>query len=151
MSGVADAQTNRLNAYLGYYDGAGNILRDAGNNYAYNADNLLKQATSVSDGSQLGNYRYDALGRRVKKSWNYNGSAGYTSYIYGVKGEILAEYQSDWFSLRESFVGMDIQHLHGFTIDRQKDVRVFEHGRAGVAVGVAGQNQRQGSDLPALL
>lgn len=45
-------------------------------------------------------YRYDALGNRVKKRWNYvaqddKHQTGSISNIYGVNGEVLVEYKTE--------------------------------------------------------
>ncbi len=97
VSGTANDQNNRLAAYASYYDQSGNQLQDAANSYLYNANSLIRQVNRTSDSALLGAYRYDALGRRVKKSWNYyyygeQRSVSY-SYVYGNGNEILAEYK----------------------------------------------------------
>jgi RHS repeat-associated protein len=99
LTGTADEANNRLTAFAGNYDAAGNQMLDANNSYQYDAQNLIKQVNRRSDNALLGTYRYDAMGRRVKKSWGYSDS-GQTrtvsySYVYGTKGEILAEYKKD--------------------------------------------------------
>jgi RHS repeat-associated protein len=99
IAGTASEQNNRLTAYAGNYDASGNQLQDASNSYLYDANNLIRQATRISDSAVLGTYRYDALGRRVKKSRSYldNGQIRTVtySYIYGGGGEILEEYKKD--------------------------------------------------------
>ncbi len=86
-----DPGTNRLTNQS--YDSAGNLT--AGQWYSYNAMGLLAKVNS----GQLAAYRYDALGRRVKKTWNYSGLYGPQSgsmiYVYGQAGEILAEYKNE--------------------------------------------------------
>ncbi|MGE0102696.1 MAG: RHS repeat-associated core domain-containing protein [Blastocatellales bacterium] len=70
------------------YDTAGNIIQDAltGGTMTYDAENRLLTATNGGGGS----YTYDGEGRRVKRV-----TAGQTWwYVYGINGELLAEYQS---------------------------------------------------------
>lgn len=92
---TADPYTNHLIAPAGYnysYDNAGNQTND---NYTgqgqrtYDAENRLKQAQG-SPNNQWQTYTYDADGRRIKR--NVNGVE--TWQIYGMSGELLAEYQS---------------------------------------------------------
>ncbi len=52
---------------------------------------MLKQVNA----GQTGTYRYDALGRRVKKTWNYAARSGSAIYVYGTGGQILSEYKSE--------------------------------------------------------
>jgi RHS repeat-associated protein len=90
-----DPNTNRLVAPIGYsysYDNAGNQTND---NYTgqgsrtYDAENRMLQAQGFPN-NQLQIYTYDADGRRIKR--NVNGVE--TWQIYGMEGELLAEYQS---------------------------------------------------------
>jgi RHS repeat-associated protein len=92
---TADATTNRLIAPAGYtysYDAAGNLTSD---NYTgqgartYDAENRMKQAQG-SPNNQWQTYTYDADGRRIKR--NVNGVE--TWQVYGLDGELLAEYQA---------------------------------------------------------
>jgi len=90
---TADPSNNRLVAPAGYnygYDNAGNQTND---NYTgqgartYDGENRMKQAWA---NSQWQTYTYDADGRRLKR--NVNGVE--TWAIYGMDGELLAEYAS---------------------------------------------------------
>ncbi len=92
---TADPNTNRLVAPAGFsysYDNAGNQTSD---NYTgqgartYDAENRMKQAQGIPN-NQWQTYTYDADGRRIKR--NVNGVE--TWQIYGLEGELLAEYQS---------------------------------------------------------
>jgi RHS repeat-associated protein len=92
---TADTNTNRLIAPAGYsysYDSAGNQTSD---NYTgqgartYDAENRMQQAQGLPN-NQWQTYTYDADGRRIKR--NVNGSE--TWQLYGMDGELLAEYQS---------------------------------------------------------
>jgi RHS repeat-associated protein len=99
ITGTASDQNNRLTAYTSNYDASGNQLQDANNSYLYDANNLIRQASRNSDSAVLGTYRYDAMGRRVKKSRSYlENSQTRTvtyAYVYGAGGEILEEYKKD--------------------------------------------------------
>lgn len=100
VSYSVNANTNRLTSSWDYFHGTRNYTFDNGghltNNsvltYNYNAQNLLKEARRNSDNVQVGAYRYDAMGRRVKKTWNNGASTGSTIYIHGAMGELLSEY-----------------------------------------------------------
>jgi len=87
---TVDTNTNRLIAPAGYnygYDYAGNQTNDTytgAGARTYDGENHLKQA----QGSQT--YTYDAGGRRIKR--NVNGVE--TWQVYGMGGELLAEYKS---------------------------------------------------------
>ena len=91
---TADPTTNRLSPPAGYtmsYDAAGNLTFD---NYtgqgtrAYDAEGRMKQAQDIYQ--NWSTYTYDADGRRVKRATAY----GETWQVYGVDGELLAEYQA---------------------------------------------------------
>jgi RHS repeat-associated protein len=91
----ADPNTNRLVAPMGYsysYDNAGNQTND---NYTgqgsrtYDAENRLTQAQGLPN-NQWQFYTYNADGQRIKR--NVNGVE--TWQIYGIGGELLAEYQA---------------------------------------------------------
>jgi RHS repeat-associated protein len=67
------------------YDAAGNQTNDGSGQRTYDAENRMLTAT---DGVIVGNYTYDADGRRVKRII----SGVETWQIYGIGGELLAEY-----------------------------------------------------------
>jgi len=52
------------------YDANGNVLNDGSHTYAYDEENRLAQITRDSDSAVVGQYRYDALSRRVGKFAN---------------------------------------------------------------------------------
>lgn len=91
----ADPNTNRLIAPMGYsysYDNAGNQTNDSytgQGSRTYDAENHLTQAQGLPNG-QWQTYAYDADGRRIKR--NINGVE--TWLLYGMDGELLADYQS---------------------------------------------------------
>lgn len=90
-----DTSKNRLTAPGGYtmsYDSAGNLTFDnsdgIGGTRTYDAENRIKQAWS---NSQWQTYTYDGDGKRVKR--NVNGTE--TWQVYGIGGELLAEYATN--------------------------------------------------------
>jgi RHS repeat-associated protein len=89
---VFDSTTNRIAPQAGEqynYDAAGNMTKDrAGHLFTFDADN---RQTSYNGGNPLtggATYAYDSQGRRVKKV----SSAGTTTFIYNVLGQLVAEY-----------------------------------------------------------
>jgi RHS repeat-associated protein len=88
---TADTSSNRLVAPAGYNYGYDNVGNQTNDNYTgqgartYDAENRMKQAWA---NNQWQNYTYDADGRRIKR--NVNGAE--TWQIYGMDGELLAEY-----------------------------------------------------------
>jgi len=64
---------NNLNQYTAVggvsrsHDGNGNVSDDGTYTYIYNYKNLIVKATRKSDSAVVGEYKYDALGRRVEK------------------------------------------------------------------------------------
>jgi RHS repeat-associated protein len=92
---TADPNTNQLIAPAGYnysYDAAGNQTNDTYTGAGlrtYDGENHLKQAQG-SPNNQWETYTYDAGGRRIKR--NVNGVE--TWNVYGMGGELLAEYKS---------------------------------------------------------
>ncbi len=77
------------------HDAAGNLYSDNTNVYSFNASGRL----AYVNGGNTGSYRYDALGRRVRKAWSYNGlngpESGNVLYVSGTDGQILAEYKNE--------------------------------------------------------
>jgi RHS repeat-associated protein len=64
------------------YDANGNLLNDGSYSYSYDEENRLTAAVRVSDAATVGQYQYDALGRRVQKIANPSGSPTTTRYFY---------------------------------------------------------------------
>ena len=79
------ASTNRISSGLSY-DSTGNITYDAasGGTMAYDAENHMVTASSG------GTYVYDGEGKRVKRT----ASSQEWWYVYGIGGELIAEYLS---------------------------------------------------------
>ncbi len=90
---TVDTNTNRLIAPMGYsyaYDAAGNQTNDTytgAGSREYDGENHLKQAWA---NGQWQTYTYDADGRRIKRKVN----GVETWNVYGMGGELLAEYKS---------------------------------------------------------
>jgi RHS repeat-associated protein len=89
-----DPNTNRLTVPAGYsmgYDNAGNLTNDTytgEGQRTYDGENRMRQAWA---NGQWQTYTYDGDGRRVKR--NLNGIE--TWQVYGVGGELLAEYAAN--------------------------------------------------------
>lgn len=62
---------------LAYYNN-GNLIDDGTKSYAYDYENRLLKVTRNSDSKIMGEYKYDALGRRIEK----NASGVTTAYYY---------------------------------------------------------------------
>jgi len=110
---------NSLNQYTAVggvsrsHDGNGNVSDDGTYTYEFNYKNLIVKATRKSDSAVVGEYKYDALGRRVEKAitgatyrYIYSGAetvSVYTStgtwkqdYVYGpIIDEVLMLEQAD--------------------------------------------------------
>ena len=98
---AVDTATNRLGVPTGRseqmdYDAAGNLILDTyqgeqggGGTRTYDAENRMTSAQFVAGQTQTASYVYDADGRRVKRGV---GSSAEVWQVYGVGGELLAEY-----------------------------------------------------------
>lgn len=64
------------------YDNNGNLISDGTYTYVYDEDNRLTKVTRTSDSAGVGQYQYDALGRRVEKVANSAGTPSTTRYFY---------------------------------------------------------------------
>ena len=84
-SGLSFSAANNRIAMAGYgYDSVGNLTTQNNQGRTYDAENRMVSAASS------GFYTYDGEGRRVKRT-----ATGQTCwYIYGIGGELLAEYLS---------------------------------------------------------
>jgi RHS repeat-associated protein len=83
---TADPQTNRLQ--FASYDGSGNLLAYQGTAYTWD---VLGQATSINNGSELWTHTYDAAGERV---WSFRTSPSrLDSYVLrGPDGSVLSAF-----------------------------------------------------------
>lgn len=64
------------------HDANGNLASDGEYAYAYDEEDRLAQVTRLADSAIVGQYRYDALGRRVEKIANPAGAAVVTRYFH---------------------------------------------------------------------
>jgi RHS repeat-associated protein len=64
------------------YDANGNLSQDTSYNYLYDEENRVTQVQRRSDAAIVGQYAYDALGRRVVKIANPAGASFTTDYYY---------------------------------------------------------------------
>jgi RHS repeat-associated protein len=92
---------NRLNSYndgqnpvTTLYDPAGNMTAEGSQTYTYDGAGRM-----VAVGVDIGIYRYDALGRRVQKTYDYEDQSGTITgsiiSIYGPGGILLVEYRTE--------------------------------------------------------
>lgn len=95
-----DASTNRLGVPAGQtgamsYDAAGNLTNDTykgGGTRTYDAENRMTSAQFISGQLQTAAYTYDGDGHRLKRKL---GAGAEVWQVYGVSGELLAEYAAD--------------------------------------------------------
>jgi RHS repeat-associated protein len=91
-----DPNTNRLTAPAGYtmsYDAAGNLTNDTytgAGSRSYDAENRMTSAGSA--GVSPATYSYNADGHRVRRTVAGQPSPVETWQVYGMDGELLAEY-----------------------------------------------------------
>jgi len=95
--------TNRITTGGYSYDANGNLTAMPLLTMSYDVENRLAQATSSLDGADQ--YVYDPQGRRVWK--NQTGSQGpsWTTYFYGVDGNLLGRYESRYVSYYYVYFG----------------------------------------------
>ncbi|MFC1524963.1 RHS repeat domain-containing protein [Planctomycetota bacterium] len=90
------------------YDDNGNLIDDGINTYVYDYANRLLRVTRKSDSKVLGEYKYDALGRRYwKKAWN--DSVFVETYFYYDGARCIEE--------RDDLDDMIAQYVFGNGID----------------------------------
>ncbi|MHC4123019.1 MAG: RHS repeat domain-containing protein [Planctomycetota bacterium] len=99
-----DANTNRYISIDGNnltYDKAGSLTQDSIEyEYEYDYENRLVKITK--DATDIAEYTYDALGRRIEKKDSIT-SANTLRYYYGDKWQVLAEYDTSY-NLEQSYV-----------------------------------------------
>ena len=74
-----------INGQLLGYDANGNPTQDTAYTYTYDEENRLTQVTRLSGSAVVGQYQYDALGRRVQKIANPAGVSSTTRYFHDDK------------------------------------------------------------------
>ena len=93
---------NRLNSFTNaqgttttLYDPAGNMTQEGAQSYTYDGSGRMASFS----GSNSGVYRYDAFGRRIKKTYSYADQYGTVSgniiSIYGSGSELLVDYKAE--------------------------------------------------------
>jgi RHS repeat-associated protein len=75
-------QITAINGVALSYDANGNLRQDDRFSYDYDEANRLVRATRLSDSQVVGEYVYDALGRRILKRANPSGTMTETVYLY---------------------------------------------------------------------
>ena len=98
VSGTYQPGTNRISTYGGNeytLDAAGNTVAMSFNqtpevSYVYSSHNRLIEVVDEVGSSTMATYRYDGLGQRVEKIT----AAESRKFIYGLNGELLAEFDS---------------------------------------------------------
>ena len=75
-------ELTRIDAINLAYDNNGNLQNDGAYAYAYDEENRLIRVTRNADAAIVGQYQYDALGRRVQKIANPAGVPSTTRYFY---------------------------------------------------------------------
>jgi uncharacterized protein RhaS with RHS repeats len=89
---AVDANTNRFSNAANYqYDAVGNLIRDIhGRQFVFNGDN--KQVEVRNSANQVvGEYKYDGLGKRIKKIT----ASEYVVFVYDGLGKLIGEYSTD--------------------------------------------------------
>jgi RHS repeat-associated protein len=91
--GVPSGQTGAMS-----YDNAGNLITDtysaAAVTRAYDAENRMMSETQANN-YVSGSYSYNADGQRVRRTVGGQSSAVTTCQVYGMDGELLAEYAAN--------------------------------------------------------
>ena len=78
---------NRISTANYGFDAAGNLTNENGSSRTYDAENRIMSATN-------GSYVYDGDGKRVKRTSTISSQTQTSCYVYGIGGELLAEYLS---------------------------------------------------------
>jgi len=85
--------TNRITSSGYSYDSSGNLTNDTIHTYGFNAEGRIKTVDSTTA------YVYDGEGKRVRKLLGEN-----RRFIYGIGGELLAEYDGSSGNLKKEYV-----------------------------------------------
>jgi RHS repeat-associated protein len=98
---------NRLEKADSAFDDAGNQTHFAPYELAYDMENHLTGVTATPSGGTAA-FLYDGLGRRVRKMWTTGGVVATTYYVYGLDGQLAAEYSSETPDVRWRYVFADL-------------------------------------------
>lgn len=84
--------TNKFSNTTDYeFDAVGNLIRDIhGRQYTFNGDNKQIEV-SDSQSNPVGEYKYDGLGKRIKKET----ATEYVVFVYDGLGKLIGEYSAD--------------------------------------------------------
>jgi len=114
------------------YDANGNTLGDGTFTYAYDVENRLTSVTLNSDSTVVGQYQYDAFGRRVQKIADAGGpptpTPTTTQYFYD--GNRIIEEQNGAFVTQATYVyGNDLDEV--LTMDRGGQTYYYHQNALG--------------------
>jgi len=90
LHAAANELTN-INGSQLLYDANGNLQQDLRYTYDYDEENRLTQVTRLSDSAIVGQYWYDALGRRIIKLAAPSGSIATNIFLYDRSSRIVEE------------------------------------------------------------
>ena len=77
-----DNELTNINGNTLYYDSDGSLVQDTAYAYSYDEDHHLTQVRRLSDSAIVGQYFYDAQGRRVEKITDSAGVTSTNIYLY---------------------------------------------------------------------
>ena len=135
QSGGCSITHNLVNEYTDIcgivqsHDDNGNLIDDNANTYEYDYENRLIKVTRKSDSVVLGEYRYDALSRRVKKE----SSGVVTSFVYD-SARVIEERQGG-FVVADYVYGGWIDEV--ITMDRGGNTYYYHTNALGSIVGLS--------------
>ena len=109
------------------YDTNGNLQNDGSYSYQYDEENRLTKVTRLSDSAIVGQYQYDALGRRVQKIANPAGSATTTRYFYD-GNRVIEEQDAGGATLATYVYGSYIDEV--LTMDRAAQTYYYHQNAA---------------------
>lgn len=98
----SDNELTNISGSTLFYDSDGNLVRDTAFAYSYDEDHHLIQVERLSDSAIVGQYFYDALGRRVEKITNPGGIVSTNIYIYD--GDRILEERDEAGNLLATYV-----------------------------------------------
>lgn len=116
-----------------YYDDNGNLIEDESYLYSYDPENRLVIVTRKSDSQVVGQYQYDALSRRVKKTASPETVATETIYFYD-DARIIEEQDTANVTLATYTYGNYIDEV--LTMDRGGQTYYYQHNAMWSVVAV---------------
>lgn len=88
-----NTSNNRITTSGFTYDNSGNVTADPSNSYTFDGENKILKLNSATA------YAYDGDGKRVRKLVGEN-----TRFIYGINGELLAEYSGSTGDIQKEYI-----------------------------------------------